>query len=192
MINKRTFIITAIGALVSVSGLAQGQVVRLPHERAGLILNPAPRAANRAVLVTKAHPISPVFEIQTPISSRRSLITGHIRQPGPMYYGAPDNANDLIYVRIRNAPGRTLNLRAVAVDPYNRLAERLPGRYQQAQNQWLREHGYVQRARIVKRVNAGGEAVVAVKEVKKTTPTPLATIKLDPAHIKHSGGDERI
>jgi hypothetical protein len=214
--------IAAASALVWTAGHAQAQALTIvkagdrihvtaPVYHRGPALNAVPASCERtrARIVTRAAPISPPFVVSTPISSRGSL--NDCRTPGPGYYGLPDYADATIYVRIRNAPGWNIGLRAVGIDPFQQIPDHLPKRYQRAQEWWLHAEGFVQRARILKRVHVpaapptpaelnerqdaaehaeemsavrSGEPYVKVKH----KPTPRATIRLTPP--ARSGGDQ--
>ncbi len=201
--------IAAGSALVWSAGSAEAQCIVVKRNCAQVI-NPAgalnaPTACERtrARIVTRSHPISPPFVVTTPIASRGSL--ADCREPGPGYYGLPAHSDARIYVRIRNAPGWNLGLRAVGIDPFQHIPAHLPQRYHQAQQWWLYTQGLVQRARIVKRVAAPvmqqdccEEACeeTCIEKIGEATPkvdprpTPRATIKLAPA--AKAGGDQRV
>ncbi len=197
----RRFVLTASALVVgSALGMAANEAKAqcvIVKSSSARVVNPAPRCdRTRALLVTKSKPASPHFVVTTPVASRGSL--ADCRQPGAGYYGLADGTQARLYVRIKNAPGRTLGLRAVGLDPFQELPRHLPRRYRDAQEWWLYANGLVNRARLLKRVPAsdkGGDdtqvestALAPSRTVVK--PTPRATIKIDPA--ARAGGDQRI
>ncbi|MCK4871514.1 MAG: hypothetical protein KAS72_02200 [Phycisphaerales bacterium] len=179
------------GAITAHAQASRHAYVGVHNARNDLIVQPAPRQANRAMIVTRHHSVAPPFVVSTRIASRASLRTQHHRQPGPAHYGAPDDVKARILVRGTPRPGRHPAQRADAIDAFQRIPSHMPRRFRDAQRIWLKEHGYVERTRIVQRVptrKAAPDEPVA----KASHLIPHATIKMDPALAPQAGGDQRI
>jgi hypothetical protein len=186
----RTFMCVALGVMVCTA--AHASAARLiTHSRAprgDWLLTPAPHAPNRAIVVDRERPLGPAYRVASPLASRRSLATGHYRQPGPAYYGASDRALDYACVRVDS--------RVVCVDVYQKIPHHLPQIYRDGQRVWLKEHGYIERARVVTKPRPVESAVLQVQRVEKRESnaelTPRATIRIDRAVAPRGGGDQRI
>lgn len=188
--KMRTLLCVALGAMVCTA--AHASAARLiTHSRAprgDWMLTPAPHAPNRARVVDREHQLGPAYRVAAPLASRRSLTTGHYRQPGPVYYGASERSLDYACVRVDS--------RAVCVDVYQKIPHHLPQIYRDGQRVWLKEHGYVERARIITKPRPAESAVLQVQRVEKRDAdrelAPRATIRIDRAVVPRGGGDQRI
>ena len=128
----------------------------------------------RARIVTKYVHASPDYVIEgMPYTRTPSYYPAGVDSPNR--YGVSGDQVVRIYVRTGGV--------AVAVDPFTRVRERDSIRIRRAQRRWLRDHGYIDRARIIRRqvVGHGDDDFYSMKEIRsKGLPQPRATIEIHP------------
>jgi hypothetical protein len=89
----------------------------------------------------------------------------------PNRFGVPGDTLVRVLVKV----GETW----ITFDPFRTLHDRSPERLQRAQRAWLSEHGYVDHARIVRRVDRRRDADLQASAMKqRTLPEPRAIIRI--------------
>jgi len=107
-------------------------------------IGPQSGLLTRARVVTKNVHASPDFIIEGPPYTT-TPIDLEAGTESPNNFGVPGDRAVEIFVLINNM--------YVVVDPFRTVGERAPAAVKQAQRKWLRDNGYTDRARIVRRVN---------------------------------------
>lgn len=163
--------------------------------RPGLLITPAPFPTNRTDSPDRPE-IGRVWEARAPIGNRtpiRETVWGH---PGPASFGAPaDAVHEVIWVQPAEIDA------VVAVSPWQRIDDhtlrqilrqeknlgrtrfnpssaRLLNELRQAQDQWLREQGYIRtvRTHVSPHADGAGEAPA----VRPTAVQPRGVIRVVP------------
>jgi len=128
----------------------------------------------RARIVTKHVHASPDFVIEgMPYTRTPSYYPAGVDSPNR--YGVAGDQVVRIYVRTGGV--------AVAVDPFQTVRERDSIRIRRAQRRFLRDNGYTDRARLIRRQEVGldgGDMYSKNEKVNHGLPQPRATIEIHP------------
>ena len=137
-------------------------------------IGPESGLLTRSRIVTKYIHAAPDFVIEgQPYTRTPSYYPAGYDSPNR--FGVAGNQSVRIFVRTGGV--------AVSVDPFRTVRERDSIRIRRAQRKWLRDNGYTDRARIIRRQEIGqddNDYYSMNSHEKKAMPTPRATIEIHP------------
>lgn len=107
--------------------------------------------------------------VSRPSGNSEGHSTRDWRTPGPAAYGASENSQAVVYVRV----GQVI----VTINPWERQEGFERRHLEQARQEWLKEHGYVGGVRTFTNGSVGTKTADASD---RTLPQPRATIQLSP------------